>query len=138
VGRAVSVIDPLDRRGDVADLPGRQLLDRPHVRAEDADLLHVVRAAVRHQQDARARTHAAVGEAHVDDHALIGVVERVEDECFERRVGVALRRGHPGDDRFEHLRHAGSVLGRDRERLAAVEIERLGDLIPRGLDVGGR
>src|SRR5215813_2047552 len=41
--------DALDRRRQIADLSGRELLDRPHVRAEDADLLHVVRAAVGHQ-----------------------------------------------------------------------------------------
>src|SRR2546427_12034 len=39
----------LDPRDDIADLARGQLLDRPHVGREDADLLDVVRAAVRHQ-----------------------------------------------------------------------------------------
>src|SRR5207245_2729722 len=39
----------LDPRDDIADLARGQLLDGPHVGREDADLLDVVRAAVRHQ-----------------------------------------------------------------------------------------
>jgi len=127
---------PLDRRRQVADLAGRELFDRAHVRTEHADLLDLIRSAVGHEEDPRARSHPAVGDPHVDDHALVGVVEGIEHQRLQRRLGVADRRRDARDDGLQHLGHTGTVLGRDRQRLGAVEVELLGDLLARALQVG--
>src|SRR6266852_5830282 len=127
----------LDRGGQVPDLAGGQLLHRPHVGGEHPDLLDFVRLAVRHEEDAHAGPHAAVDEADVDDHALIGIVEGVEDEGLEGRLGVTGGRRDTRDDGLEHLGHARPMLGGDGQRLVAVEPQRLGDLGARALDVGG-
>ena len=88
------------------------------------------------KQHAHPGAHAPVDQADVHDHALVGVVEGVEHEGLERRLGVAHGRRHALDDGLEHLGHAGAVLGGDGDGLVAVEPEHLGDLVPRALHVG--
>ena len=127
--------DALDGRGQEADLPRFELVHGPHVGREHAHLLDFIDLAVGHEQRAHPGAHAPVDQADVHDHTLVGVVEGVEHEGLERRLGVAHRRRHALDDGLEHLGHAGAVLGGDRDGLVAVEPEHLGDLVPRALHV---
>src|SRR5215472_4654136 len=128
---------PLDGGGEETDLARAELFHLAHVGSEDADLLHLVRLAVRHEEDALARPHAAVDEADVDHHSLVRVVEGIEDERLERRVGIAGGGGNPRHDGLENLGHARAVLGGDGKGLVAVEAEDVRDLGSRALDVGG-
>src|SRR2546429_3747967 len=64
-----------------------------------------------HQEDARARPDTAVAKPHVDDDPLVGIVERVEDECLERRVGITFGwRDAPHDRSEEHTSELQSRL----------------------------
>src|SRR5574341_532304 len=130
--------DALDGGGEKAHLAGAELVHRAHIGSEDADLLDLADLPVRHEQDACPRPHASVDQADVDDDALVGVVEGVEDERLERRFRISLGRRDAADDGLQHLGHARAVLGRDRERRVAVEPQDLGDLRPRAFHVGHR
>src|SRR5215510_10585341 len=128
---------PLDGSGEETDLARAELLHLAHVGGEDTDLLHLVGLAVGHEEDALSRPYSAVDEADVDHHALIGVIEGVEDKGLQRRAGIAGRRRDPRHDGLEHLRHARAVLGGDGEGLVAVQAEDVRDLGPGALDIGG-
>jgi hypothetical protein len=127
----------LDGRGDVANLAGRQLVHRPHIRGEHADLLDIIGAAVGHQQDPDSGADAAVGEPDVDHHPLVGVVERVEHERLERRHRIAEGSRDAGHDGLQHLGHSGAVLGGNGQGVVAVQFEVLADLCARAVHVGG-
>ena len=62
-----------------------------------------------------------VHDAEHDHDALIGVIPRVENECLERRVGVALGRGQALHNGFEHVGHAVAGLGADGQGFGAVQ-----------------
>ena len=70
----------------------------------------------------------AVDHAGQDDDAAIGVVPGVEDQRLQRRVGIALRRRQPVDDRLEDLVDAGAFLGAREDRVAGVEADDVLDL----------
>lgn len=57
---------------------------------QDAHLEDLVLGLGAEQADLRLGADDAVHEADVDDDAAVGVVDRVEEERAERRVGVAL------------------------------------------------
>ena len=70
----------------------------------------------------------AVDHAGQDDHAAVRVVPGVEDQRLERRVGIALRRRQPRDDRLEDLVDADAFLRARQDRVARVEADDLLDL----------
>ena len=127
---------PLDGGGDEADLARRQGLDPDHLGREDADLLDLEGLPARHEEDLRPRGDPPVQHADVDDDALVGVVERVEDESLERRLGISSGRRDALHDRLEDVRHAGSRLGADGEGLVGREAEEVDELADRPRDVG--
>ncbi len=123
---------PLDARRDPADVADAQLVDRLRLGSEHPHFLQLVLLALRHQAHPHTGPERSVDDAHDDDHAAVRVVGRVEDERLERRLGVALRRRDPGDDRLEHLAGAGAGLRAGQQGVARVEADDVLDL-PAGL-----
>ena len=80
----------------------------------------------------------ALGEADVDDDALVRVVVAVEDQALERLGRVALRGRDPLDDRLEDLGHARPVLGRREDDLLARDRQDVLELVDDRVGVGRR
>ncbi len=120
---------------DVADLTGRQPLDRHRVRREDAELQELGLLLRRHEQDPIAPLHGAVDDADMRDDALVRVVVRVEDQGAERRVGIAARRRHAVDDRIEDLLHTLPGLPGREEDLFVLEPEGRAEILADEIDV---
>ena len=56
------------------------------------------------------RFDGAGKDAHVGDHAAVGVVERIEDRAAQQLVRIFLRGGDAGDDGFEDFLDADAFL----------------------------
>ena len=115
----LGVADALEPGRDIADLARDQVPDGHELRPEDAELERVGLGATPHQTDRVAVTDRPLGEADVDDHALVRVVVAVEDQGLQRFRGVALGRRDPRDDRLEDVADAGTVLRRREDDLLA-------------------
>jgi hypothetical protein len=107
----LELADVLQAGRDVADLARVQALVHHHAWREDANFEHVGLLIVGHHLDALAAADRAIDDADVRDHALVRIVMRVKHERAERRVVVALRRGHPLHDRFEDVLDAEARFG---------------------------
>ena len=81
---------------------------------------------------------AAVDHPHVGDHAAVLVELGVEDQGAGRGRRLALGRRHAGDDRLQHLDHPLPGLGRDRDRVARIAAEQVGDFRRDPLRLGAR
>ena len=64
-----------------------------------------------HQLDGIAGAHGAFKHAHIDDNALVAVVNGVKDQGFQRGIGVALRGGNILHHAFQHLADIDAHLG---------------------------
>jgi hypothetical protein len=113
------VADALEPGRHVADVAGVELLHGNELRPEEAELDQLGLGAGAHQPDVVVLVERSLGEADVDDHALVRVVVRVEDQALERRLGIALGRRDPLHDRLEDLGDAGAVLGRRQQHFFA-------------------
>ncbi len=111
-----------------ADFADAERLRDGRLRRKRADLLDLVLLALRHQLDLHPRRDDAVEDTRQDDDAAVGVVPRVEDQRFERRVRIALRRRQPVDDRLEDLVDAGALFRARQNRLARIEPDDVFDL----------
>ena len=118
-----------DRGGEEADLARPERIPHLLLGAEDTDAVDLVGAAGQHQPDALAFAERAVDDAHEHDDAEIGVVPAVDEQRLQRLRRVALGRGQPVHDRFEHVRDAEPGLGRDLERVMGVEPDHVLDLL---------
>ncbi len=85
------------------ELPCVHKVNSPHV----AGLHHIKFSPCCHKADAVADLHFAVGDAHIDDNALVWVVDAVKDECFKRCIRITLG---GGDVRHNTLQHRTDVL----------------------------
>ena len=130
--------DVLEPRDHVAHLAGHELLHRHARRRHEAELLGVELGPERHRAKARARLEAAVDDADERDHAAVLVVGGVEDERPRRRVGVALGRRDPLDDRVEHLVDVDAGLGRDAHDVGRIAAEQLRHLVRCAVRIGRR
>ena len=128
------VLDPGD---EVADLAGPQPRRRRGLGADDADLQQVVDGLGGEHLDALAGLEGAVDDAHVGDHAAVGVVDGVEDHGAGRGLGVAVRGRDGLDDPVEQLGHALAGLARDLEDVVDVAADEGGDLLGVLLRLGG-
>ena len=133
----LGVADALQPGRDVADLSGGELLHGNELRPEHAELQRLGGRAGAHQPDLVVLAERALGQADVDDHALVGVVVAVEDQALDGLRRVALRRRDPRDDRLEHLGNPGPVLGAREEHLLARDREDVLELVHDGVGVGG-
>ena len=122
--------DSLDRGRQIADLARAQLLGGRHAeRVQIADLDDLIDRAGRHEADVHAGADGAVHDAHVDDGAAVGIVLAVEDQALQRRVPVALRRGHVADDHLEHGMDVDAVFRRDLRRVERRNADDVLDLV---------
>ena len=96
---------------------------------EVADLQHLGRAAGLHHADALAALERAVHQPHVGDHALVGVVLRVEDQRAQRRVASPCGGGTRRDDRLQDVAGADALLGRGQDHLIARDADHVLDLL---------
>ena len=78
----------------------------------------------------------AVDDADERDHAAVLVVRGVEDERPRRRVGIALGRRDPLDDRVEHLVDVDARLGRDADDVSRIAAEQLRHLVRGSVGIG--
>ena len=129
--------DFLDRRGDEADLAGAEFVHLRHLRREVADPLDVVRGAGAHHADARVLLQHAVDDANENHHAEIDIVPAIDQERFQRRVAVALRRRQAGDDGFQHVGNAEAGFRRDHHRVGGVDADHVLDLLLDLIGLGG-
>ena len=79
-----------------------------------------------------------VHDAHVGDHAAVGVVLAVEDQGPQRCGRAALRRRDLFDDRPEDLVDADPLLRAHHQRLGRVEADDRLDLLEHFVDPGDR
>ena len=82
-----------------------------------------------HHQALLAAGQPPVHHPHVGNDPAVGVVDRVEDQRPGRRLRVALRRRHLGDDRVEQLGYALPGLGRDPEHVGGLAADDVRDLL---------
>ena len=121
--------DLLDRGSEEADLARPEFAELDALGREHADAIDLVGRAGAHHADALALFQRAIDDAQQHDDAEIGVVPAVDQQRLERRRGVALGRRQARDDRFQHLRHVESGLGRDQDRVGGIEADHVLDLL---------
>ena len=104
-----------------------------HLRVEEANLEQFGFLAARHQADAVVAADLAIDDLDVGDHALVGVVVRVEDQGARACGDVAGRGRHMLDHRLQDLRDADARLGRGRDDLVVQQADEVldffGDLL---------
>ena len=88
----------LQARDHVADLANRQRVNRGLGRTLDAHAVDQKVALCLHHAQGIALFDGAVKDAHRGHHAAILVKVRIQNERFERRVRIALRRRDQKDD----------------------------------------
>src|SRR5690606_29417294 len=102
----------LDRGREPADVAGVQALRHQWLRGEHADVVDLEGLPRRHDLYLVALLDLTVEHADERDNALVGVVDRIEDERPQRAVRVALGRGKVRDDALEDRLYVLSRLGR--------------------------
>ena len=93
----------LDGGCDIAYVARFQFVARLITRRERADFHNVEFAARRHHAHPHSRADCALLDADEADCPAVVVVERIENQCLQRRVLVALRRGNVIHNCFQHL-----------------------------------
>ena len=127
----------LDAGGQVAHLAGFQLVAGGQAGGAHMAHLHQLElGAGAHQADGVAGAHGALEHAHVDDDALVAVVDGVEDQRFQRRFGVACGGRDLFHDGFQHVLDAYAQLGRDPGRFHAGQADHVLHLFGHGVGVG--
>ena len=89
-----------------------------------------------HQADGIAGPDGALKNAHIDDNALVAVVDRVKDQRFQRKRRVAGGGGNVPHDALQNILNADAQLGRDARRLHAGQADDILDLLRHGVRVG--
>ena len=113
----VAVGHRLDRRVDVAHLPRSELVDRQQPRREHAHLVDRVGRPRRHHPDLHVALQTPVLDPHQDHHAQELIVPAIDQQRFERRLGIAGRRRQPRHQRLQHPLDVQPRLGRDLDRI---------------------
>ena len=127
----------LDAGGQITDLAGLQLVaggqaGRTHV----ADLDKLELGTGTHQADGIAGPDGALKDAHIDDNALVAVVDRVKDQGLQRLVGIADGGGDLPRYGLQHILDADAELGGNAGRLHAGQADDILDLLGNGVRVG--
>ena len=87
------IADDLDSTGEEADFARAQFVHQHRLRREDPDLIDLVILRRRHQSNLHVRLDHAVDHPNDDDDAAVRVVPGIEDERFERGIGIAVSAG---------------------------------------------
>jgi len=128
----------LDARDDVAHLARVQRGARLVGRSEHAQVVGVVGRVRGHHLEALALQQATVDHAHQHDHAHVGIEPAVDDHRAQRRVRVAARGRHAGDDQLQDLVDAHAGLGGAGNRVGRVDADHVLDLGLRVVRIGLR
>ena len=127
----------LDAGGQVADLASLQLLTGAQLSGTHAADFHQLELrAGAHQTDGIAGLDGAIKDAHVDDNALVAVIDGIEDQCFQWLVGVAGGAGNIADHTFQHVLNADAQLGRNAGCFHAGQTDDVLNLFCHGVGVG--
>ena len=113
----------LQARDHVADLANRQRVNRGLGRTLDTHAIDQKVALCLHHAQGIAFFDGAVKDAHRGDDATILVEVRIQDECLERRVRIALGRRDQKDNGLQQIvdalaglaRDTHGIIGRDRQ-----------------------
>ena len=136
VGRA------LDIGRHVARLAGLEFFAGVGLGIEAADFLHFIAFAGVQEADGHAGLDLAVEDAHVCDHALVGVEIGIKRQRLQTALASRLGRRHMRHDGFQNILNADAFLGAARNgRLAGHSQDvfqlllRLGDVRVREVDL---
>jgi hypothetical protein len=127
----------LDPRRDVAHLAREQAVLLLGLGSEHADVVAEIRRVGAHQQDLVLRPQRSLHDPDEHHHADVVVEPRIDDQRLQARPGIALRRGHAGNDRFKDLRHVVAGLGAHAQGILRGDADHVLDLLDR-LDRIGR
>ena len=113
----------LQARDHISDLADRQRVDRGLGGTLDAHAIDQKVALCLHHAQGIALFDGAVKDAHRGDDATVLVEVRIQDECLERRVRIALGRRDQKDNGLQQIvdaltglaRYAYGIVGRDRQ-----------------------
>jgi hypothetical protein len=144
-------------RGVNDRIAGACFLDRAHVGDDIAHLagaqlvgLHLPKLIVAHLGDLVRETgsggeldhHAwfdgAVDDTHARNCTAIPIVVRIEDQCTQRRIRIAARRGDSGHDRLEELRDADAFLGTHEQDVVGIRTDEIVNFLLASLRLGTR
>ena len=128
----------LDTGDDETHLSCNQALARLRLGREYADLLAQMPGAGGHEQNPVFRAQCPVHHAHQHDHADVIVEPGIDNECLERRLGIALGWRNPRDDGLQNFLHALTGLGADAQRVLGVDADHVFNLVYRSLRIGRR
>src|SRR5262249_39982715 len=103
-----------------------------------SEALHLVDLIIRPQPDLLSETDAPIHYARQNDHAAIGIEPGIEDQRAQRNLGIALRRRHQVDDRFQNLVYPRALLGAGQYRFRRVQPDYRLDLFADALGLRGR
>src|SRR5664280_304989 len=121
-----------DHSGEVADLPGCQDLSHDRCQFKVPYFDDVELAAGSHEPDAVSLLNCPFENPDVNNHALVRVKVRVENEALQRGSGIARWTGDLVFDDAKQLIHAQPRLCADQGRIRRIESDDLLDL-PFGL-----
>jgi len=105
-------------------------------RGKHAEAQHFVFLARTHHAHHVVTLDCAVHNAEQDNDALIAVVPRVEDECFERSRHISLRGREPVDNGFENRVNAHARFGRNWQGFGAVKADAFFDFGLHAVNLG--
>ena len=89
-----------------------------------------------HQPNRIARPNRSLEHAHIDDDALVAVIDRVKNQCFQRRIGVALRRGNILHHTLQDFMNVDAHLGTHARRIHAGQTNDVLHFLGNGIRVG--
>ena len=131
------VLQRFDGRGKITYLTRLQRAAGSQRRSAHMADLHGRELSARlHQLHGLAHGKAAVEHAQIDDDALVGVVHRVEDQRFQRRICIAFRRGDIGDDTLQNILDAHAHFGGDAGCVHARQTDHVLHLVGHAVRLG--
>ncbi len=132
---AAGIADGLDAGDEVAHFAGREFLAGLAHDLEDAYFLDLVGGLVGHELDRVAGLDAPLEHPEMHDGAPEGIVVGVEDQGFQRGLGIARGGLQAGDDGLQDRLDADAFLGGNQKGGFRVQAEILLDLILDAVDL---
>ena len=111
------IMNVLDGRGDIADIPCLQLLQRFIIRRSGADFHHLKSGPGVHHPDRHAGPYRPGNNSHKADRTPVIVIERIENQCLKRCIRISLRCRHGPDNLLKDFINADPCLGGNQRRL---------------------
>ena len=125
----LGIPDVLDAGGDITHHTRRQLVAGDKLAgSEIAHLHHVLLGPRGHQADGGAPLHRALHNAAENDHALVGVVDGVENQRLKGSLGITRGGRNLLHDGLQHRLHVLAGLGGNPGRVAGVQADHVLDL----------